>query len=314
MNEDAEERRARREADRGGRPRGGLLGQLLLVVGAWTAYSLVRSLSGDDVLAAVNRGRRLLIWDDDLGFGWVLDANRWVTAHGIFAVPMSYEYASLHYIVTPLVLIWLWRRHPISYRPALLSLIAMSAVGLVVYVTLPVAPPRLLPGYAWMDTLASWSNWGWWSGAASAPAGLGHLTDQYAAMPSLHVGWAIWCAWAWHREGGTFARRFGWLYPASVATTVILTGNHYVLDVIAGAALSLAAVMVIPRLLAAQARAKARRRKAQEVIVLEPDRPVPTRRPAPVPASALGSSDRFAPESVDVIRVSSSSASPVNLE
>jgi hypothetical protein len=265
------------------RPRGGLLGQLLLVIGAWTAYSLVRSLSGDDVLAAFSRGQKLLDWDDDLGFGWVLDANRWVTAHGILAVPLSYEYASLHYIITPLVLVWLWRKHPVSYRPALLALMAMSAVGLVVYVTWPVAPPRLLPGMAWMDTLRAWSNYGWWSGAASAPKGMSHLTDQYAAMPSLHVGWALWCAWAWRRNGGTIARRVGWVYPVSVASTVILTGNHYVLDVVAGVALSLAACYLIPRLLDSFSRSK----RSDRVIVLDPDH----LDPEPVEASLSAAAD-----------------------
>jgi hypothetical protein len=284
-----------REEARRARPRGGLFGQLLLVVGAWLAYSLARSLSGDDVLAAVTRGQKLLDWDDDLGFGWVLDANRWVTAHGIFAVPLSYEYAALHYVVTPLVLVWLWRWHPISYRPALMTLMAMSAVGLVVYVSLPVAPPRLLPGFDWMDTLQAWSGYGWWGGGASAPAGLEHLTDQYAAMPSLHVGWAVWCAWAWRREGGTIARRFGWLYPTSVAATVVLTGNHYVLDVAAGVVLALVACAAVPRLLLALSRPRANSssssdskqvdQQVDQVIILEPELSSSGRR-LPVPAAA----------------------------
>jgi PAP2 superfamily len=234
------------------RPRGGALGQVALVVGAWIFYSLARSLSGDDVDAAISRGRLLQHWDSLLGFGWTIDLNHWVTDHALFAVPMTLEYASLHYLVTPLVLVWLWRSHPETYRPALLALLAMSAAGLVVYIGLPVAPPRLLPGSDWIDTMDAWSHIGWWGGAGSAPAGLGHLTDQYAAMPSLHVGWAVWCAWVWRRaaRNGTL-RRLAWIYPATVAVTVVATANHYVLDVAAGTALALAACELAPRFAAA---------------------------------------------------------------
>jgi membrane-associated phospholipid phosphatase len=232
-----------------GRPRGGALGQIALIVGAWILYSLARSLSGDDVVAAVHRGRILMDWDQDLGFGFTLNFNHWITAHGLFAVPMTMEYASLHYLVTPLVLVWLWRYHPENYRPALFALLAMCAVGLVVYIGLPVAPPRLLPNSGWIDTMASWSHVGWWGTGGSAPAGFEHLTDQFAAMPSLHVGWAVWCAWAWRRSGGTVARMVGWIYPVSIAVTVVATANHYVLDVAAGVAIALLFCALMPRLL-----------------------------------------------------------------
>ncbi|MBT0771346.1 phosphatase PAP2 family protein [Kineosporia sp. J2-2] len=232
------------------RPRGGVVGQLLLVVGAYFAYSLGRTFASEDVTAAVRRGQEILRLDDELGFGWVLDVNHWALQHGALAVPLSMGYASLHYLVTPLVLIWLWRRHPSAYQSALFSLIVMSAMGLVVYITMPVAPPRLLPGFAWMDMLRVWSDYGWWGAGASAPRGFEHLTNQYAAVPSLHVGWAVWCAWAWRRSGGRFARRWGWLYPAGVAVTVVVTGNHYVLDVVTGLVVAGIACWVTPRLMA----------------------------------------------------------------
>jgi hypothetical protein len=222
-----------------------------LVVGAWIAYSLARSLSGDDVAAALHRGRLLQHWDSLLGFGWTIDLNHWATAHALLAVPMTFEYATLHYLLTPLVLVWLWRAHPETYRSALLALLAMSVIGLAVYIAMPVAPPRLLPHSEWIDTMRTWAHIGWWGSAGSAPAGMGHLTDQYAAMPSLHVGWAVWCAWAWRRVAkNATVRRIAWIYPATVAITVVATANHYVLDVAVGTALSLAACALAPRLLA----------------------------------------------------------------
>jgi zinc transporter ZupT len=260
------------DGGRKGRPRGGALGQIALIVGAWLLYSVARSLSGDDVATAVHRGRILMDWDADLGFGFTLNVNHWITAHGLLAVPMTMEYASLHYLVTPLVLVWLWRYHPENYRPALFALLAMCAVGLVVYVGLPVAPPRLLPDSGWIDTMASWSHVGWWGTGGSAPAGFEHLTDQFAAMPSLHVGWAVWCAWAWRRSGGTVARVLGWIYPVSIAVTVVATANHYVLDVVAGVAIALFFCALMPRLLERRAETADGVEKAQPGLVPTPAR------------------------------------------
>jgi membrane-associated phospholipid phosphatase len=223
------------------------LTQVALIVGIWLVYSLARSLSGDDVAAAVRHGQKIMLWDQFLGLGWTLELNQWVTRHALVAVPFTFEYASLHYVVTPAVLLWVWRSRPDCYRTALTALILMTAVGLVFYIGLPVAPPRLLPDAGWADTMRAYSHLGWWGAGASAPAGLEHLTDQYAAMPSLHVGWAIWCAWVARGARQPWVRRLAWLYPASIAFAVVVTANHYAIDVIAGALLAFTACLVATR-------------------------------------------------------------------
>ena len=81
---------------------------------------------------------------------------------------------------------------------------------------------------------------------ASAPRGLGGLTNEYAAMPSLHVAWALWCGWqvaAYARH--KWVRVVGVLYPVSTVIAVMGTGNHFFLDVVGGVVvLLLAAVLV----------------------------------------------------------------------
>src|SRR4029453_7243676 len=105
------------------------------------------------------------------------------------------------------------------------------------------APPRMLPGY--VDTLASTAGSGWWGSDASAPKGLGGLTNELAAMPSLHVGWALWCAWVVF-----LCTRSHWLgaaaaaYAVGTVLVVVVTANHYLVDAVAGAALVLVAVLV----------------------------------------------------------------------
>lgn len=85
--------------------------------------------------------------------------------------------------------------------------------------------------------MARYSAYGWWGGEASAPRGLGGLTNQFAAMPSLHVGWALWCGIALWRHGRRpLVRALGAAYPAVTTLVVMGTANHYFLDAVAGAA------------------------------------------------------------------------------
>jgi hypothetical protein len=155
-------------------------------------------------------------------------------------VPADFAYASLHYVITPSVLVWLWLRRPSQYRMARTWLMLSTLVGLVGFTLLPTAPPRLLPGaHSFIDTMAQYGSWGWWGTGtdASAPHGFGGLTNQYAAMPSLHVGWSLWCGINLFRYGRhRVVRALGLLYPMVTVLVVMGTGNHYLLDAAAGVA------------------------------------------------------------------------------
>jgi PAP2 superfamily len=83
--------------------------------------------------------------------------------------------------------------------------------------------------------MAQYSDYGWWGGEASAPRGLGGMTNQYAAMPSLHCGWALWCGVMLWMYGGTRLTKIaGVLYPLITTIVVMGTANHYFLDAVAG--------------------------------------------------------------------------------
>jgi hypothetical protein len=166
----------------------------------------------------------------------------------VLAVLASYWYSALHYTVTPAVLVWLHRRHPSSYRPARTALVGATLLGLVGFWLYPTAPPRMLSGDGFVDTLAQFSRWGWWSTDASAPKGMGGLTNELAAMPSLHVGWAVWVGWYVYRHASSrVARTLAVAYPAGTALVVMATANHYLLDVVAGAVLVAGAIAVVSR-------------------------------------------------------------------
>jgi hypothetical protein len=208
----------------------------IVVIGAvYSLYDVTRYFVAGDHDRAVSHGRAIYRFEQRIG----LDPEHWinkaVSPHVLLAVPSDYIYATLHYIVTPAVLIWLWRRHASSYGSARTVLMWTTIIGLVCFSLVPVAPPRLLPGF--IDTMAKYAHYGWWSTAASAPRGLGSDTNQYAAMPSLHVGWAVWSGWQLVRHGQhRLTRILGVAYPIVLSVVVVATANHYFLDVVAGVA------------------------------------------------------------------------------
>ncbi|MEU6864065.1 phosphatase PAP2 family protein [Streptomyces sp. NPDC046876] len=212
--------------------------ELLLLGLLYGAYTGGRLLARGDVHLAVDHGLAILRAEELLGIDFERPLNRLFTRHGPLGVPADFVYASLHYLVTPAVLVWLYLRRPAHYRAARTWLIASTLLGLVGFSLMPTCPPRLLDAaYGFTDTMAQYSAYGWWGAEASAPRGMGGLTNQYAAMPSLHVGWALWCGiLLWQHGRRPLVRALGIAYPAFTALVVMGTANHYFLDAAAGAA------------------------------------------------------------------------------
>lgn len=211
---------------------------LIVVYALYSAGRLV--ISGDSSEAtAVDNGLAILHFEESLHLNAEHPLNRLFTSEAWLGIPADFAYASLHYLVTPAVLIWLWTRRSAEYRVMRTWLMLSTVIGLIGFTLVPTCPPRLLDAtHGFTDTMAQYGDYGWWSTEASAPEGLGSLTNQFAAMPSLHVGWALWCGVVLWRYG----RRVPWLrtlavaYPLSTALVVMGTANHYLLDAVAGAA------------------------------------------------------------------------------
>lgn len=230
------------------------------LIALYAGYTASRGLMHVDPTAALQHAQRLVDWEDRLGLGFEVSANGWLTGAAPLAVLACYFYATLHYLVTPAVLVVLRRRSGAHYVWARDALVLATAVGLFCYWVLPVAPPRLLDGQGFQDTMAAFSGYGWWGSAASAPKGLGGLTNQYAALPSLHVGWALWCAWAVQPLLRRRATRWAaWLYPAMTTAVVVGTGNHYLLDAVGGALVLALGVLGVPAVERALAGVRSRR-------------------------------------------------------
>lgn len=212
--------------------------ELPLIAVIYALYSGARLLVRGDVDDAVEHGADILHFEQLMHVDPERWFNRLFTHHAFLGVPADFAYASLHYVVTPAILIWLWRRRPTHYRVARTWLMISTLIGLVGFTVAPTAPPRLIGGgHGFIDTMAQYGSYGWWGTEASAPRGMGHLTNQYAAMPSLHVGWSLWCGIMLWRYGRTrVVRALGVLYPVATVCVVMGTANHYLLDAVAGVA------------------------------------------------------------------------------
>ncbi|MEV2215451.1 phosphatase PAP2 family protein [Streptomyces sp. NPDC050997] len=222
--------------------------ELPLILLVYACYTAGRLLARGDVSSAVDHGLTILRVEKFLRINAEHPLNRLFTHEAWLGVPADFWYASLHYLVTPAVLIWLFRSHAVRYRAARTWLMASTFIGLIGFILLPTCPPRLLSeGHGFVDTMAQYSSYGWWGSEASAPRGLGGMTNQYAAMPSLHVGWALWCGVMLWRYGRTrTAKTAAVVYPLVTTIVVMGTANHYFLDAVAGAAVMGAGLLLTP--------------------------------------------------------------------
>lgn len=224
--------------------RGSLSGgwsELLLVAALYVAYSLGRTLANNAILPADAHARAIAALERGLDLAWETAANAFYAQHATLSLVSDYWYCTAHYVLTPVVLVWLYRQGPATYRPMRRALVLATVAALALYIILPTAPPRLMPGY--IDVLAQHAHQGWWGHDASAPKGMGWLTNRLAAFPSMHAGYALWVAIALHRHShARWTKVLGWATAAMTAATVVGTANHWILDVLAGWAIVILAV------------------------------------------------------------------------
>ena len=187
--------------------------ELALVLSLWVAYSLSRLFADANMGPALERARELLHIERHLGIHWELPLNKLFIDNEAIGLIGSYWYATLHYIVTGAVLLWLYRLGRHSYVPARRALAVATILGLFAYLLMPTAPPRFIAGY--VDVLSLHAADGWWGADASAPRGLGGLTNELAAFPSLHAGWALWVAISVQRHARWhWLKGLAWAYAA----------------------------------------------------------------------------------------------------
>ncbi|MFC1429783.1 phosphatase PAP2 family protein [Streptacidiphilus sp. N1-3] len=212
-----------------GRPR--LWFELLLIAVSYWLYSLVRNAVPEMQNEAERNAHNVWHFEQTLGFAWERSINHSVDSVTWLITGMNYYYATLHFIMTIGVLVWLFRRQPGRYAAARLSLFVTTAIALFGYYFYPLAPPRLMDGGDFIDTVAKHHTWG-----SMASGDMASVSNQFAAMPSMHIGWSLWCgltiAFLARRR---WVRVLGLMYPLATLVVIVASANHFFMDAVLGA-------------------------------------------------------------------------------
>ena len=225
--------------------------EVLLALVFYGVYSQIRNYFGAGVESrqiALGHARDVIAVEDWFHLWFEPSLQHWylgLPAHGFIRF-WNIFYGTAHFIVTIGVLVAAFRRAPERYRFIRTMLAGTTALALIGFASFTLMPPRLLGvdsvygacyglgpdchGYGIVDTIDQWGGlWKFGSGGMAA------ISNQYAAMPSLHFGWSTWCAITMVIVIGRGWRRWLWfLYPATTTFCILVTGNHYWLDAFFG--------------------------------------------------------------------------------
>jgi uncharacterized membrane protein len=157
--------------------------------------------------------------------------NAWLAHHATLGSIAAYYYFFAHGVITFAILALLWWKRPDLYRRQRTLLVIINLIAFAAFWRYPLAPPRMFPNLGYVDVIAASHALVSWSSGA-----LVHDADQLAAMPSLHIAWAIWSGLSlWLLLRKRVIALLAVAYPLMTALVVMGTGNHYLLDVLAGA-------------------------------------------------------------------------------
>jgi PAP2 superfamily len=213
-----------------------LLGEVALVAFLLFGYDRVASTANVDPDAAYRHGRQLLAVEQFFHLAIEQPVNHLIAGWRFFGQLLSVYYDFAHGIVTFTVLGLVYVFASEGYRRARTALFALNGIGLVIFWLLPVAPPRLLPGGGFVDVVAHSGTWGAWETGGST---LSEHANHFASLPSLHVAYAVWVLrTVLVASTSTLLRTVAAVHVGVTVAIVVVTGNHYLIDVLAGAALA----------------------------------------------------------------------------
>ncbi len=220
--------------------------EILLTLGFYVVYSAIRNQFGSALGERIRDSaydNAIRVIDGEAALGLYLE--EWVQARFIdwdwFMVFWNVFYGSFHFLVTIFAMIYMFVRFPRRYTFMRSALAATTSVALIGFAFFPLMPPRLLsncisqygacqPGHDYVDTLVDPGGlWSFESGTMET------ISNQYAAMPSLHVAWALWCTVALYPVLRSRWSRLSILsYPILTLFAIVVTANHYWIDALGG--------------------------------------------------------------------------------
>jgi len=203
---------------------------LFLVV--YTAYSLTQDALPDRKLLAFHNTYNVIDFEKRLKFFWELNIQSWFLKSDFLVQLVNALYTLLFFPVLISFGIWAYKYHRKQYMITRNAIFISAVIAFPIFAFYPVAPPRLLSNMGFIDTLATYMN----IKTSSMPT---HMVNQYAAMPSLHMCWALLIGIGIVRIAKTWGLKVvGILLPLTMFITIVATANHFILDAIVGAAVA----------------------------------------------------------------------------
>jgi membrane-associated phospholipid phosphatase len=211
--------------------------ELLIVGVAFVFYYLVRGMVVERTFEATSRAIRIVELEKSLGLWvWETKLQAWVMSSDVLVHLFNNIYVYAHFPLIVIIGLWLFFFHRRRYVLLRNAFLISGGIGLIIFNLLPTAPPRLLP---WplseqvVDTMSAFSRIHYDMHPTA-------FMNHYAAIPSLHFGWdlllGIGIIWTMRNFLGI---AFGVMMPAAMFVAVVVTGNHFIVDVLAGAAVAL---------------------------------------------------------------------------
>jgi hypothetical protein len=235
--------------------------EALIVLAFYGIYTLIRNQFGSALVRGIeipyhafNNAMAVIRIERALGLFHEETIQDWFIPHTWFIETMNVYYGTAHFAVTLGVFILVFKKRPDVFAQWRNTLAAMTALAIIGFIAFPLMPPRLLDkpcppvndggrcishelrnyngadNFGFVDTIDMYGGpWDFSDGPAAA------LSNQYAAMPSLHIGWATWCVFAlWPLARKRWMRLALFFYPATTLLCIVVTGNHFWLDGVGG--------------------------------------------------------------------------------
>jgi hypothetical protein len=195
--------------------------EVAFVCALFALWQVANGLARGHTTGGLKRGEDLWKFERDIHMPSEVSVQKLILGHPDIVKAANYFYDTMHLTLMVVFLIWLWLRHRDRYPFFRNMMVAFTAMSLLMQMV-EVAPPRLIPGTGLVDTAVIYHQ--------SVYAVFGDLADQYAAMPSIHVGWAVLVSFAVVKSSPSKFRWLAILHGAVTFFVVVATANHYWMD------------------------------------------------------------------------------------
>jgi hypothetical protein len=229
-----------------------LVGELLLMGAVFAIYRQIRFLTRNDTDAAMDNAQRVVDFERQFHFFSERGVQDIVMHSHTLVAFLNRYYVTVHFPLTVAFLLWVFFRHHDAYHRIRNTFVSVTVAALAIHVAFPLAPPRMLPDAGFVDTLQRFGPRIYSTDTSES------IANQFAAMPSLHFGWAFLVAGAYVSIRRTRRSLWMMLHPAITLLAIVATANHYWLDA------AVAGVLVV----AAAALLSARRERQLEMAAL----------------------------------------------